>query len=77
MPREKIGTVTNYDEDNSKVEIELIGDLSNGDRVALLGPVAYNPVEVKGIKESSEGDRVTLSVEESVREGTTVYKMTN
>lgn len=74
MTREKIGTVTNYDGDKKEVEIQLTGELKEGDKVALLGPVAYEMEEVKSLKESSQ-DKVIIKTNKQVRENTAVYKI--
>lgn len=74
MAREKIGTVTNYDSGKKEVEIKLTGELKEGDKVALLGPVAYEMENVKSLKETGEG-KVVLPTDKQVREQTSVYKI--
>lgn len=74
MTREKIGTVTNYDSDKKEVEIKLTGELKEGEKVALLGPVAYEMEKVKSLKETSDG-KVVVPTDKQVRENTSVYKV--
>jgi len=76
MSREKIGTITAFEEKDKKegefkseVTIQLSGELEKNDRVALLGPVAYTPAEVakieldnKEIEKAEENDEVKLTV---------------
>ncbi len=91
MAREKIGTVKDYNEESSgeevigEVTLELTGKLEKKDKIALLGPVAYKPVEIKSIEkegekinEAEEGEiKIIVKSEEEInaRENTTVYKI--
>ena len=94
MAREKIGTVTEFreketqgEEFKAEVTIQLSGKIKNNSKVALLGPVAYNPakvtkIEIKGEETEKAGEndeaKLTISSNEkiNVRENTTAYKMT-
>ncbi|MFW5903027.1 MAG: hypothetical protein ACOCTT_04010 [archaeon] len=88
MSREKIGTIKKFEElEKFKAEItlELVGELKKGDKIAILGPVAYNPVEIIEIKaKSKEADeenkreaRIVVESNDKInaREKTTVYKI--
>ncbi len=82
MTRKKIGTVTDYDEEESIATVELTGSLSKGDKIAVLGPVAYQSEDVEKmtkngeeVDEAEEGDAVDIPMETSVRENKSVYKI--
>lgn len=82
MAREKIGTVEEYDEENSVVTVHLTNSISIGDELAFLGPVAYQSEEIEKItkegeevEKAEEDDDVKIPTETKVRESTSVYKM--
>lgn len=82
MSREKIGEITNFDEDESKATVKLTGEVSKGDKIAVLGPVAYESQELKSMqmngeekKKAGEGEEVEIEVETKVRESTSIYKL--
>ncbi len=74
MKRETIGKVTKYNQDTKEVEIQLKGKIEEGDKLAILGPVAYELQEAKAIEELKEG-KIKLKIDKQAREGTTVYKV--
>lgn len=82
MAREKIGTVKQYDENKAEATVHLTKPLSKDDKVAFLGPVAYESEKVKQItqngqkKETVEEGKVKIPTDTQVRENTTIYKIT-
>lgn len=73
MTREKIGKAKDYDSNEKELTLELTGKISEGDKVAVLGPVAYQPSEVKEV--DKEKGKITLEKNIEVRENTTVYRL--
>ncbi len=81
MSREKIGTVKKFKEmkgSEAKITIEKNGKLKKGDKIAVLGPVAYNPFIVNEIESEKESEITVIAKSEekvTARENTTVYKI--
>jgi translation elongation factor EF-1alpha len=77
-----IGKVTHYYNRISVAVVELAGELSVGDRIAILGhtteftqPVESLEIEHHKIEKAGSGQEVALKVWEAVRTGDLVYKV--
>jgi hypothetical protein len=77
-----IGKVTHYYNRISVALVELAGELSVGDRIALLGhttefiqPVESLEIEHHKIEKAGSGQEVAVKVWETVRIGDLVYKV--
>lgn len=82
MAEEKIGSVTHYFDEPQVGAIELVGDLSVGDRVAFRGHTTDFEQEIESMELDHEavetavaGEEIAVKVEERVREGDEVYRL--
>jgi putative protease len=84
MPEEEIGEVTHY---FTKIGVAVVrvknGELRKGDRIVIKGKttnfqqvVESMQIHNKDIEVARPGDEIGLKVEERVREGDIVYKLT-
>lgn len=83
MAEERIGTVTHYFGEPEVGIIALEGDLSVGDTIRIRGHttdfqqvIGSMEIEHERVEEAGAGDEVGVKVEERVREGDEVYRVT-
>lgn len=82
MAEEKIGRVTHYFDKPGVGAIELSGDLAVGDRVAFRGhttgfeqTIDSMELDHESVETAVAGEEIAVKVEERVREGDEVYRL--
>lgn len=83
MPDFKIGKVTHYYDKIGVAVVELTDSLSQGETIRISGhskeftqPVSSMQVEHENIQEAKKGQAVGLKVDQEVKEGDEVFKVT-
>ena len=78
----RVGKITHYYDKISVAVIELEGALSEGDTIRLSGhgneftqPVSSMQIEHENIKKAKKGDAIGLKVDQPVKEGDEVFKV--
>ena len=84
MPEEVIGTVSDFFAHPVVAGIELTAALNTGDKIRIKGhttdlemTVGSIQIEHEQVKEAKAGDSIGIKVDEKVRSGDTVYKITD
>lgn len=84
MPEEVIGKVGDFFAQPVVAGVELIGSLKVGDRIHIKGhttdmelTVASMQIDNVNVDQAKAGDSVGIKVDERVRRGDTVYKVTD
>jgi translation initiation factor IF-2 len=79
----RVGKITHYYDKIGVAVIELEGKLSEGDTIRISGhgneftqPVNSMQIEHENIKEAKKGDAIGLKVDQPVKEGDEVFKVT-
>ena len=79
---EKVGEITHYFTRIGVAVIDLTGSIKVGDRIAIKGmttnfemTVASMQIEGKNIEEAGAGDDIGMKVDDRVRQGDIVYKL--
>jgi putative protease len=82
MSEVKIGKVTHYFDKIGVAVIEVDATLSLGDKIKIIGPdhtveltVSSMQVEHQQVDEARKGDAVGLKVDEQVKEGDEIFKL--
>jgi len=80
---EKVGEITHYFTRIGVAVVDVSGPLKVGDRIAIKGmttnyemTLESMQVEGKNIEEANEGDDIGMKVDDRVRKGDIVYKLT-
>jgi putative protease len=79
---EKVGEITHYFTRIGVAVLDLTGSIKVGDRIAIKGmttnfemTVASMQIEGKNIQEAGAGDDIGMKVDDRVRQGDIVYKL--
>lgn len=83
MAQTKVGSITHYYDRIGVAVVEVLAPIKVGDRIKIKGherefeqEIASMQIEHENIKKAKKGDNVGLKIEQPVKKGDEVYKLT-